>query len=201
MFLHMYFTHWCFAHTHTWCRYVVYNCVKVVRLSLGYWQCITRPMALWFACNLKPYKILRFSLSDNTSCRNRLEQFLEFVLLFLQSLQRQGTYGGCQRDPNLFPPNQHWSQSDDLHRWQVDLEGKPGGKRGIRSNNRWFTEWIHPAQTSFLGEGSNCICLWLNSQGSRLIFLDDETWRTPFMKNTVIQISNSYLPLQWNLKR
>lgn len=33
-------------------------------------------------------------------------------------LAGQGTYGGCQRDPNLFPPNQHWSQSDDLHRWQ-----------------------------------------------------------------------------------
>ncbi|CAJ1327842.1 unnamed protein product [Effrenium voratum] len=30
----------------------------------------------------------------------------------------QGSYGGCQRDPNLFPPNQVWSPSDDLHRWQ-----------------------------------------------------------------------------------
>jgi len=33
-------------------------------------------------------------------------------------LAGQGAYGGCQRDPNLFPPNQQWSQSDDLHRWQ-----------------------------------------------------------------------------------
>lgn len=30
----------------------------------------------------------------------------------------QGGYGGCQRNPSLFPPNIQWSAADDAHRWE-----------------------------------------------------------------------------------
>ena len=29
-----------------------------------------------------------------------------------------GGYGGCQRNPSLFPPNIQWSAADDAHRWE-----------------------------------------------------------------------------------